>query len=225
MRYAAIFPILALALFAAAAAQAASDDAVKRNNFGAELAKQGRLDEALSEFRLAVQADPRYAPAQLNLAYAYERLGRVDEAIAAYKTTVALDPKNAIAFNNLGVLYLKRELHAEAIQSFERGLAIDPNDAMLQKNLATAKTNRDTLKEREVRIGDARKKADAAPKDPRAAYDVARVYASFDMQDQAFEWLEKSLRLGLDDTKFVREDPVLLGLRRDPRFASLMEGR
>jgi tetratricopeptide (TPR) repeat protein len=219
--------LLTLALFAlaAAAAHAASDEAVKRNNFGSELVKQGRLREAVSEFRLAVQADPRYAAAQLNLAYAYERLGSTDDAIATYNNTVALDPKNVIAFNNLGVLYLNRELYDEAIQSFERGLAIDPNDAMLQKNLATAKTNRDTAKEREGRIAEARKKAGTAPNDARAAYDVARVYASFDMQDQAFEWLEKSLRLGLDDAKFVREDPVLLGLRRDPRFARLMEGR
>ena len=225
MRYAKVLPAFALLLLAAAAVHAASDAAVKRNNFGSELVKQGRLDEAVSEFQLAVQADPRYAAAQLNLAYTYERLGRIDEAIAAYTATIALDPKNTVAFNNLGVLYLKRELYDEAIQSFERGLAVDRGDAMLQKNLATAKTNRDILKEREVRIADARKKADAAPKDPRAAYDVARVYASFDMQDQAFDWLETSLRLGLDDTKFVREDPVLLGLRRDPRFARLMEGR
>ena len=225
MRYARVLPAFALLLLAAAAVHAASDAAVKRNNFGSELVKQGRLDEAVSEFQLAVQADPRYAAAQLNLAYTYERLGRIDEAIAAYTATIALDPKNTVAFNNLGVLYLKRELYDEAIQSFERGLAVDRSDAMLQKNLATAKTNRDILKEREVRIADARKKADAAPKDPRAAYDVARVYASFDMQDQAFEWLETSLRLGLDDTKFVREDPVLLGLRRDPRFARLLEGR
>ena len=225
MRYARVLPAFALLLLAAAAVHAAFDEAVKRNNFGSELVNQGRLDEAVSEFQLAVQADPRYAAAQLNLAYTYERLGRIDEAIAAYTATIALDPKNTVAFNNLGVLYLKRELYDEAIQSFERGLAVDRSDAMLQKNLATAKTNRDILKEREVRIADARKKADAAPKDPRAAYDVARVYASFDMQDQAFEWLETSLRLGLDDTKFVREDPVLLGLRRDPRFARLMEGR
>ena len=225
MRYAKVLPAFALLLLAAAAVHAASDAAVKRNNFGSELVKQGRLDEAVSEFQLAVQADPRYAAAQLNLAYTYERLGRIDEAIAAYTATIALDPKNTVAFNNLGVLYLKRELYDEAIQSFERGLAVDRSDAMLQKNLATAKTNRDILKEREVRIADARKKADAAPKDPRAAYDVARMYASFDMQDQALEWLETSLRLGLDDTKFVREDPVLLGLRRDPRFARVMEGR
>jgi tetratricopeptide (TPR) repeat protein len=212
-------------LVAGTAALAASNEAIKRNNFGAELVKQGRLDEAVTDFQAAIQSDAQYAAAHANLAYTYDRLGRVDEAIAAYKNAVALDPTNAIAFNNLGVLYVKKESYDEAIQAFEQGLKADPSNALLQQNLASVKKNRDILKEREVRIADARKKADAAPKDSRAAYDVARVYASFDMQDQAFEWLDKALQLGLDDIKFVREDPVLLGLRRDPRFARLLEGR
>jgi len=221
-----IAAVLVITVFVAGtAALAASNEAIKRNNFGAELVKQGRLDEAVTEFQAAIQSDGQYAAAHANLAYMYDRLGRTDEAIAAYKNVVALDAKNAVAFNNLGVLYVKKESYDEAIQAFEQGLKADPSNALLQQNLASVKKNRDILKEREVRITDARKKADAAPKDPRAAYDVARVYASFDMQDQAFEWLEKSLRLGLDDIKFVREDPVLLGLRRDPRFARLLEGR
>jgi tetratricopeptide (TPR) repeat protein len=218
--------VLAVSLLVAGtAALAASNEAIKRNNFGAELVKQGRLDEALTEFQSAIRSDARYTAAHANLAYTYDRLGRTDEAIEAYKTTVALDPKNAIAFNNLGVLYVKKESYDEAAQAFEWGLKADPANELLQKNLAGLQKNRDILKEREVRIAEARKKADAAPGDPRAAYDVARVYASFDIPDQAFEWLEKSLRLGLDDTAFVREDPVLLGLRRDPRFARLLEGR
>jgi len=212
-------------LLVGTAALAASNEAIKRNNFGVELVKQGRLDEALTEFQSAAQSDAQYTAAHANLAYTYDRLGRVDEAIAAYKHAVALDPKNAIAFNNLGVLYVKKESYDEAVQAFEQGLKADPSNALLQQNLASVKKNRDILKEREVRIADARKKADAAPQDPRAAYDAARVYASFDMQDQAFEWLEKSLRLGLDDIKFLREDPVLRGLRSDPRFARLLEGR
>jgi len=223
LRSAAVFMICLLV--AGTAALAANNEAIKRNNFGAELVKQGRLDEAVTEFQSAIRSDARYAAAHANLAYTYDRLGRADDAIAAYKETVALDPKNAIAFNNLGVLYVKKDSYDEAVQAFELGLKADPTSALLQQNLASAKKNRDVLKEREVRIADARKKADAAPQDPRAAYDVARVYASFDMQDQAFEWLEKSLRLGLDDIQFVRADPVLRGLAGDPRFARLVEGR
>ena len=223
LRSAAVLTILLLV--AGTAAESANNDAIKRNNFGAELVTQGRLDEAVTEFRLAIQSDPGYAAAHANLAFTYDRLGRADEAIAEYKETVALDPKNAIAFNNLGVLCVKKESYDDAIRAFEQGLKADPSNTLLQQNLASAKKNKDILKEREVRIADARRRADEAPRDARTAYEVARVYASFDMQDQAFEWLEKSLRLGLDDTKFVREDPVLLGLRRDPRFARLLEGR
>lgn len=212
-------------LFAGTVALAASNEAVKRNNFGADLVKQGRLDEAVSEFQMAVQSDPRYAAAQLNLASTYERLGRVDEAIAAYKKAAELDSRNAIALNNLGVLYMKKNLYDEAIQTLEQGLKIDPTDATLQKNLTIAKTNRGLLTEREARIAEARRQAEARPKDSRAAYDVARVYASFDMQDEAFEWLGKALQMGFDDIRFVREDPVLLGLRQDPRFARLLQGR
>lgn len=225
MRYTTIALAITLALFADAVAQAASNEAIKRNNFGSELVKQGRLDEAVSEFRLAVQADPRHAPAQLNLAYTYEKLSRVDEAIAAYKNAVALDPKNAIAFNNLGVLYTKRERYDEAIQTLEQGLTIDPNDATLQKNLTIAKKNREVLGEREARIVEAKNQVEAYPKDPQAAYNLARVYASFDMQDLAFDWLGKALDLGFGDVKLVREDAALAGLRGDPRLARLLDGR
>jgi protein O-GlcNAc transferase len=225
MRYVSSLAIIVLVLLRVATAQAASNEAIKRNNFGGELVKQGRLNEAITEFQSAIQADPRYSAPQLNLAYTYDRLGRADEAMAAYKQAIVLDPKNATAHNNLGVLYSKRGLTAEAMQAFEQGLTLDPTNATLRKNLEDAKKNRNILNEREARIAEARKQAEARPKDPQSAYNVARVYASFDMPDQAFEWLGKSLQLGFDDIGFVREDPVLLGLRKDARFSRLLEGR
>jgi tetratricopeptide (TPR) repeat protein len=225
--------VLATTLFlAGTVALAASNETIKRNNFGAELVKQGRLDEAIVEFQSAVQADPRNAAAQMNLAVTYDQLGRADEAIAAYKKAAELDPGKATTFNNLGVLYAKKGLNDDAIQAFEQGLKVEPTNPTLQKNLETAKQNletskknRDLLQERETRIAEARKQVEARPKDARAAYSLARVYASFDMQEQAFEWLGKALQLGFDDIRFVREDPVLAGLRGDPRFTRLLESR
>ena len=132
------------------AALAASSDAIRRNNFGADLLKQGRLDEAAKEFQLAVQADPRYATAHLNLAFTYDRLGRADEAIAAYKKAAELDPSNGTARNNLGVLYMKKEMYDEAIATLEQGLKIDPANATFQNNLESAKKVRDNGREREA---------------------------------------------------------------------------
>ena len=225
MRLMRMYLAVGVLLLGAAAAQAASSEAIKRNNFGAELSKQGRLEEAVAELRLAIQADPAYATAHLNLAYAYDRLGRTDEAVASYQKVIALDPKSAAAFNNLGVLYTKKGKYDEAIQLLEEALKLDPANATLKKNLENAKSNREVLQEQEARIAEARKQTEARPKDPRAAYNLSRAYASSHMKDEALEWLDKALQLGFDDIRFAREDPALTDLRGDPRFARLLERR
>ncbi len=215
-----------LALFAGApAVHARSNDAVKRNNVGAELLKQGKLDEALAEFQQAVTLDPGFAVAQLNLAFTYDRLGRADEAIAAYKKAIELDPKNGTACNNLGVLYQKEGLYDEAIGAFEKALRIEPSNPVTLQNLENARKNKAIVQEREARIAEAKKQAEARPKDPRAAYNLARVYASFDQKDQALEWLSNALQLGFDDFELLKADPVLAGLRGDPRFSKLLRER
>jgi len=212
-------------LLGAVHAHARSEEAIKRNNFGADLLKQGRLDEAIAEFERAVQADPDYAAAYFNLAYAYERRDRSDDAIAQYKKALQLDPKNVLGQNNLGVLYDKKGLYDEAIATFEQALRIDPSNSTVQANLASSRKSKATVQERDARIAEARKRVEASPKDPRAAYDLARVYAALDMKEQAFEWLGKALQLGFDDIRFVREDPALAGLKNDPRLTRLLEGR
>lgn len=218
--------VLATTLFlAGTAALAASNEAIKRNNFGAELVKQDRLDEAAKEFQSAILADPRYAAAHLNLAFTYDRLGRADEAILAYKKAAELDPSNGTVLNNLGVLYIKKKMYDQAISALEQGVKVDQANPTLQKNLEIAKKNRDNLTEREARIANAQKQTAAKPKDPQAAYNLARVYAAFDMPDPALEWLGKALQLGFDDLRFAREDPALAGLRTDPRFTRLLESR
>jgi tetratricopeptide (TPR) repeat protein len=222
MRRAWIFLALLLAVVGAAGVEAASNEAVKRNNFGADLTKQGKLDEAVAEFRRAVELDPGYAMAQLNLAYTYDRLGRADEAIAAYKKATELDPGNGTAWNNLGVLYSKKDLNDEAIQAFEKGLKADPTNATLRTNLENAKKSQGILQEREDQVADAKKKAAARPKDPDAAYNVARLSAFYGQNDQALEWLGKALQLGYYDLEGVKSDPVFSSFKSDPRFARLL---
>ena len=213
---------LLVVLGAASAAPGASEDATRRNNFGAELLRQGKLAEAVAEFRLAVTADPRYAAAWRNLGYALDKQGQSDEAVAAYQKALQLEPE-LYAHNNLGVLYEKQGRHEQAIQEFEKALRLDPGNATVQKNLEDARQNQGILRERQARIAEAQKEAEARPRDPRLAYHLARVYASFDEREQALVWLKKALDLGFDDPGFIRSDPVLAGLRADPRFGQLLE--
>ncbi len=205
--------------------QAKSDEAIRRNNYGAELLKQGKLAEAIAEFQRAVELDPSYVAAQRNLGYAYDRQGQVEQAVAAYRKAIELEPGDAVTRNNLGVLYDKKGMYGEAVGEFEKALQVDPANSAILKNLENARNNKSIIQERSERIAKAKKEVEARPKDPRAAYQLAQVYASFDDRDQAFEWLANALALGFDDLGFVNTDPVLAGLRKDPRFAKLFEKR
>ncbi len=226
MRRAIWIPLAAaFILLASAFGEGAGTEAVRRNNFGTELVRQGKLAEAVTEFQQAVALDPNYAGAQVNLAYTYDRLGRVEEAMAAYRKAIELDPKNAIIANNLGVLYGKQGRNDEAIALLEQSLRLDPSYANALQNLESAKKNKTIMVEREARIAEAKKQAEARPKDPRAQYNLARVYASFSLNDEALQSLTRAFQLGFDDIPFVKADPVLEGLRTDPRFAALMSGR
>ncbi|MFB3144344.1 MAG: tetratricopeptide repeat protein [Candidatus Methylomirabilales bacterium] len=220
-----IFIALWVSMLGVPAVHAASDEAVQRNNLGASLLQQGKMEEAIAEFRKAVTLDPKYTGAQLNLAYAYDRQGRIAEALAQYQTVIALEPENLFAQNNLGVLYDKQGRYDEAIAAFEQVLQIDPSNATALRNLENAKRNNGIVQEREERFAQAQKEVEARPDDPRAAYNLGRLHASFDEKDQALEWIAKALELGFDDFKFLKDDPALASLRDDPRFTGLLEGR
>jgi superkiller protein 3 len=71
------------------------------NGLGYTLARQGRMDEAIAEFRKAVDAEPTFTPAFNNLAEALVKQGKLVEAEDAYRRSLAARPspgvQNALA--------------------------------------------------------------------------------------------------------------------------------
>lgn len=217
--------VLAVFVLGPSGVQGGSNEALQRNNLGASLLEQGKASEAIAELRKAVELDPTYAAAHLNLAYAYDGQGQIDEAIAQYQKVIELEPESLFARNNLGVLYDKRGRYEEAISEFERVLQIDPSNATARQNLENAKNSKGIVEEREERFAQAREQVEANPTDPRASYELGRIHASYGEKDQALEWIAKALELGFDDFKFLKDDPALVSLSDDPRFTRLLEGR
>ena len=206
-------------------ASAASDDVVTRNEAGAQLFRDGKVEEAVKVFQKAVSEDGTYLPARINLAHAYERLNRPDEAIQEYRGAITLDPQNFFAHNNLGVLLDQKGRYDEAIGEFEGALRIQPGNAMSLKNLETAKKNKATTQERQAQIQRAEKDALAKPKDPEASYHVARMHASYGNKALALQWLDRSLRQGYKQTARVKSDPAFASLRDDRDFELLLLGK
>lgn len=200
-------------------------DAIERNSRGVALVKQGKAAEAAAEFRAAVEIFPKYAAAQGNLAHAYQQAGRLDDAMAAYQKLLDLEPTNATARNNLATLYSRSGRHDEAIREFEALIEREPGNETARRNLENAKRNKGILNERDEASSRALKAAEARPNDPRAAYEVARVFAQQGENDKALTWLVKALDLGYDQMEYVKVDPTFTGVRKDPRFIKILEER
>ena len=62
----------------------------------------GQLDEAIAEYRKALQIQPDYAEAHNNLGIALYDKRQLDEAIAEYRKALQIQPDYAMAHNNLG---------------------------------------------------------------------------------------------------------------------------
>jgi len=90
------------------------------------------------------------------------------------------------------------------------------------KNLENAKKSRAVIREREDKIAEAQMEVDIHPGNPMALYKLGRLYAFYDRNDQAIEWIGKALNQGYDDVDYLKIDPALEKLRGDPRFEKML---
>jgi tetratricopeptide (TPR) repeat protein len=63
----------------------------------------GRLEEAETAYREAIQLNPQDAVAHTNLGLLLKEQGRAEEAEAAYCEAIRLNPQDAVAHTNLGL--------------------------------------------------------------------------------------------------------------------------
>lgn len=90
-----------------------------RNNLGLCLRAQGRLDEAVVEYRKAVALLPTYAPAWSNLGLDLHKLGHLGAALEAFNRALALDANLVQARFSRALVQLTRGDYAEGWAGYE----------------------------------------------------------------------------------------------------------
>jgi tetratricopeptide (TPR) repeat protein len=108
------------------------------NNLAAEMLKDGRLDEAMADVRMALRYGPENAAAYATLGSAMARLGRTDEACAQFERALEIEPNNVLVLTNLGSVLLQAGRVGEAMGRFSRALALMPGLAKANAGLGDA---------------------------------------------------------------------------------------
>ncbi|MGH9613857.1 MAG: tetratricopeptide repeat protein [Bryobacteraceae bacterium] len=115
----------AIVLFLGLVWQSVSPQVVQHVQAGIAAQKQGRLNEAIAEFRKVTELAPDLPAAFVNLGAAYMQSRNYGAAIAPLKRALELNPDLAGAQQMLGYALLAQGYAAEAIPHFEKSGARD----------------------------------------------------------------------------------------------------
>lgn len=107
-------------------------------NLGSVLQSMGKVDEAINEFRTALEIKPDDVVALTNLGAALESLGKVDEATEHFRQALRVRPEYPNAHFNLGSLLLSQGSADEAARHFREVLRTNPDDADAHDRLGRA---------------------------------------------------------------------------------------
>jgi len=178
------------------------------------LAAMGRHEEAFSEIARARDLDPLSLIINRDVGMHHYYAGRYDEAIGQAENTLKLDRNFVQAHRLIGMAYLKKARSADAIVEFKQVLARSTSGrdrAMLAQAYALAgepaearRLLKDLLTEGRV-----------------SPYYIAVIYAGLGDQQRAFDSLEKAYREGVSSLVYLKVDPRLESLRRNPKFLDL----
>ncbi len=109
-------------------------DADTLNDLGNLLLLAGRLGEAESAYRRAIELDAQHAGYYYNLALLLDRRGDGAGARKALEEAVRLDPEHAWAFYQLGTVLHGQGLVNAAVKAYAEALFLDPNLASSRVN-------------------------------------------------------------------------------------------
>src|SRR6266496_3724821 len=115
-----------------------SENFIAHDGLGQFLLDHGRLDEAIDQFQVGLNIDPKYPMARTNLGIALSKKGRIDEAIAHFQTVLKDYPNDAKAHLNLGPALAKKGDAQSAIASFEKTLSVQSLYPSAHYNLGMA---------------------------------------------------------------------------------------
>jgi prepilin-type N-terminal cleavage/methylation domain-containing protein len=184
---------------------------------GLELARQGRHDEAVSQFQYGLQTGANVAETYLAIGLSYAQLGRADKAIAAYSEAVNIKPDFTEAYQNLGIAYDQSGQFLKAIRMHMKAIRLRPRDVELRKNLGLAYFNVGSYPEA---IKAYKQALEIEPEDATIHYNLGLVYLDLKDWESAVQHQKAIEKLGKTELASNLRDEVDRQILRNDRGVS-----
>jgi len=178
----------------------------------------GRIDECVAEVKRAAQLDPLSLIINADVGETYIYAGQYDQAIEQLRRTIEMDPNFYNAHWRLGKAYEKKGAVQDALAEYQKARQLNDDPLVLASlgHLLGSSGKRDQALKTLDQLQQMAKERYVS------AYSFAIVYEGLGDKEKAFEWLEKGYQERVFEMNYLKVDPLLDGLRSDPRFTDLV---
>jgi Flp pilus assembly protein TadD len=168
------------------------DNSVALNSVGLTRMRQGRLEEAITKFRAAIQINPDYAEAHDNLGYTLSQMGRTAEAMSEYNEALRIAPAYSVAHSNLGNALVVQGHAEDAMAEFQEALQLDPTNGAAANGLGDVLLRQGHAEEAAAQFREA---VQYSPTDPLIEVNLARALLLEGQIENAVTEMRKALQL------------------------------
>jgi TolB-like protein/Flp pilus assembly protein TadD len=175
-------------------------------------ANMGHFDAGLAALRRAVVLDPLDRESHSLLGDVLFVARRYEEAVAAFAEVISLEPDYKTTYGGRGLAYYA----LGDLQSARASCETQPDDWLSQQCLSVVYDKLGRHADAEAVLAKLK-----AAKGDADAYQYATIYAQWGNRVQALEWLETAWRVRDPGLEYLKTDPLLDPLRKEPRFQAI----
>jgi serine/threonine protein kinase/tetratricopeptide (TPR) repeat protein len=184
------------------------------------LVAMGRFDEALAEGRAAIDLDPASVSIRRSLGWLQYYARQFEPALDNLRRSLAMNPTAEETHRLLGLVYMQQGLYDEAAASFKEAIASSDYDVMAFAGLGHVAARRGRVEEARAVLNELYRRSKTGYVSPVA---LGGLHVALGEADDAFGQLEQVYRERRGWLAYLKIEPILDGLRNDPRFARLVE--
>ncbi|MBO0860255.1 MAG: protein kinase [Chloracidobacterium sp.] len=187
---------------------------------GFYLKATGQSEASIRASQRAQELEPLSLFITLSLAWAYYFAREYDRAIEQGAKALDMDPNFGFAYWHRGMAYIQQNRFGDAVNALRKAISLSGPATTFISYLGYAKARLGKGREARQMIAQLER---VSKRQYVSSYFIAIIYLGLGDLDQTFEWLDKAYQERSGFMAFINVEPMLDGLRGDPRFDSLRE--